>query len=230
MDCLGHSVDEIVGMKSYLDGAVIQAGYEELSFDRTILMEEMALPVLLASAQGWPTVRSHVQRYQGRYRDAYARHHSSYQREASHLSVSLKDSGLELYALSLLNSITELGDPVGTELVQGYSILEQRIGRCDVTFLDMSLGENPRCAECQMAHVEEPPTEELRVFLRHLERALAKQNRRLSHALVERILHDQVDQRLENFLKIVQASDLSGLSNTLDNELTLFIRQLLRNP
>ena len=37
----------------------------------------------------------------------------------------------------------------------------------------------------------------------------------------------QVDRRLEDFLKIVQASDLSALSNTISEELVFFVRRVL---
>ena len=54
--------------------------------------------------------------------------------------------------------------------------------------------------------------------------------RRLSRILVERILNQKVDQRLEDFLKIVQASDLSSLSSILNYELVVFIRELAGTP
>ena len=66
--------------------------------------------------------------------------------------------------------------------------------------------------------------------MRDVGRALGEQNRRLSRMLVDRIIHDRVDQRLEAFLKTVQASDLSALSNTLNTELAMFIRKLLSSP
>ena len=40
----------------------------------------------------------------------------------------------------------------------------------------------------------------------------------LSNLLVDKILQGQVDQRLENFLRIVQASDLLELSRTISEE------------
>ena len=226
-----ESQGEIVGMKDYLDGAVVQAGYEELSFNRTALLEELSLPVILASDdQGWPTVRARVRDYQARYSRAYADHHSDYQREVLRLREFLEDAGLKFHALTLLNSIAELGEPVGPELEQLYEGLDHGIWRCDVNPGDIPLQINPRCPNCLMALGEEPPTEVLRLFLRDLERALGEQNRRLSLLLVERILQDGIDQRLENFLKIVRSSDLSALSNTLNPELVAFISHLLRNP
>ncbi len=56
---------------------------------------------------------------------------------------------------------------------------------------------------------------------------LEDKNRRLSNLLVERVLEGNNDQRLGDFIAIVQASDLSALSNTLNEDLLGFIRQLL---
>ena len=226
---LAESLEDIVDTKAYLDGAVVQSGYRQLSFHRTTLLEEMSLPMLLSSVQGWPTVREHVRDYQARYRGAYADHHGIYQRQVARVCGSLEDSRMKLHALALLNSVPELGEPEGTELEQGYLIIEEGIGRCDVNPQDIPLHSHPRCSRCHMALGETPPTQDLELFLAELDRALGEQNRRLSRVLVDRILHEGTDQRMENFLKIVQASDLSALSNTLNDELAAFIRRLLRN-
>ena len=225
---LGASRSDIVGTKSYLEGAAAAAGHRQLSVDRSALLEQMSLPVLLAGVQSWPAVAAQVQEFKTRYRRAYITHHTFYQREVSQLLESLEDSHRKLHALSLLNSITELGEPVGVELDDRLNSLEQTMTLCHLSPQDIPLQENPTCASCRLALGEVPPTQEQSRFDRDLRRALGEQNRRLSRALVDRILDDRVDQKLENFLKIVQASDLAALSNTLDYELALFIGQLLR--
>ena len=225
---LGGSVEEIIEMKDYLDGGNVVEGYPQLVVDRTALLEEMSLPVLLATSRGWSVVRGHVRDYQARYRRAYVAHHGEYQGQVSSLLVPLEDCRRKLHALTLLNSIGELGQPVGPELVQRYMDLEPRIRVCDVDPTNLLLGVSPRCETCQVVLGERPPTQELELFLRGLNSGLGEQNGRLSRVLVERILRDQADQHLENFLKIVQASDLSALSNTLNYELAQFIQQFLR--
>ena len=56
---------------------------------------------------------------------------------------------------------------------------------------------------------------------------LEDKNRRLSNPLVELVLEGNNDQRLGDFMTIVQTSDLSALSNTLNEDLLAFIRRLL---
>ena len=227
---IGESLEEIVDMKSYLDGAEILSGYTQLSFDRSALMEEMSLSFLLSGIQGWPTVKAHIHEYKARYGRAYASHHTYYQREAYRLSESLEDSRLKLNALVLLNTVKELGEPVGTDLEQRHSNLERGIWPCDVEPGDIPVARISRCGNCLMALGEKPPVQDVESLLRDLDRALGEQNRRLSRVLVDRILNNMVDERLENFLKIVRSSDLSALSNTISDELVVFIRRLLRSP
>ena len=51
---------------------------------------------------------------------------------------------------------------------------------------------------------------------------------RISNKLqVAKILQAQVDQRLEDFLKIVQASDPSALTNTISEESVFFVCRAL---
>ena len=227
---LAESVPEIGEASAYLQGAVVMAGNRQLDVDRMALSEEMALEVLLASPQGWPTVRGHLLDHKARYRRAYLDHHASYQTETGRLRVSLEDSRQRLNSLVLLNSIPELGEPVALYLEQSFDGLERGIRRCNAVPSDMPLDTTPRCVECLMVLGEAPPTEALDRFVTDLDRALGEQNLRLSRVLVERILHDRLDQRLEHFLKIVQAADLSALSNVLSGELAQFIRELLRDP
>ena len=227
---LGKSLEEIVDMRAYVDGATVQSGHRELSFDRATLLEQISLPVLLASAGGWTSVRGHVREYQSRYRRAYVDYHARHQEEVSRLLALVEEARRKLHTLTLLNSIAELGPPMGTGLAQRYGDLERSIVPCHVNSNDLLLHSKPRCTDCQLALGEEPPAQELEHFLGDLNHELAEQNRRLSRVLVERILQDKIDKRLENLLKIVQASDLSALSNTLNEELTRFISQLLTNP
>jgi len=45
--------------------------------------------------------------------------------------------------------------------------------------------------------------------------------------LVEKAPAVRADERWQEFLQIVQASELSSLANTLDNDLVTFIKQVL---
>ena len=64
-------------------------------------------------------------------------------------------------------------------------------------------------------------------MLRRLSRALSQQNTRLSSEAVRRILARARGERIEQFLQVVQASDLAGLASILDDRLLDFLRDLL---
>ncbi len=49
----------------------------------------------------------------------------------------------------------------------------------------------------------------------------------MSRRLVEKALAGRADERWQDFLKIVRASELSSLANKLDNDLVTFIKQVL---
>ena len=57
--------------------------------------------------------------------------------------------------------------------------------------------------------------------------AVNKKNRMSNNLQVAKILQVQVDQRLEYFLKIVQASDPSALTNTISEKFIFFVCRVL---
>ena len=227
---LGESLEEISAARTYLAAIDISDGKSPLSFDRATLLAEMSPSVLLESPDRWQAIGARFREYRSRYRRDYIDHHGRYQVQAPTVIALLDGCRQKLHALSLLNSIAELGDPVGEELGQRYIDLELMVKRCQLDLEGLDLDSIPVCDSCRLTIGEMPPGRQVRAFATDLERALEEHNRRLSAVLVQRILHDRVDQPLENLLKIVQASDLTGLSDVLDYELAVFIQELLRAP
>ena len=130
-------------------------------------------------------------------------------------------------ALDLLNTIPELGEATGDGLTPALAGMEVQLSPCAVPSRDLDLDETPGCPSCRLTLEQSLPTQALARLLSTIDATLGEMNRTLSNLMVERILHGQVDQRLEDFLKIVQASDLSALSNTISEELVTFIRRML---
>jgi hypothetical protein len=91
----------------------------------------------------------------------------------------------------------------------------------------LDLETAPWCSSCRLNLETRLPSAALARLLPAIDGALEAKNGRLSIMLVERVLHGQADGRLDDFLKIVQASDLSALATTLNQELLDFIRRLL---
>ena len=133
----------------------------------------------------------------------------------------------KLAAVELLNSLPELGEPAGAGLHDSLSRLEEAPPSCTVSKAQLDLETAPWCSSCRLNLETRLPSAALSRLLPAIDGALEAKNGQLSIMLVERILHGQADGRLDDFLKIVQASDLSALATTLNQELLDFIRRLL---
>ena len=227
IEALEESMPDLRWAMGYLNEAVVQGSQQRLSLARMALMSQLSLPHLLREDMTWRSFEGQFERFRQDYAQAYLNHHREYHSNRAGLSAYLGDGALQLAALGHLNSILELGEPVGQELGELYQLLKEAVKVCDLVPDELNLDLRPRCHSCALVLEEELPSREVERFHKELERSLLEQNRRLSHVLVDRILHGRSDKRLEDFLKIVQASDLSSLANTLDDEMVGFIRRLV---
>ena len=130
-------------------------------------------------------------------------------------------------ALGLLNIIIELGTPKGTFLDAELAALAVGPAPCSRQASGFDLSNEPHCPECQITLTQTVPVAELARLAPQVEMALGAKTQELSRRLVEKALAGQADERWQEFLRIVQASELSSLANTLDNDLAAFIRQVL---
>jgi hypothetical protein len=133
----------------------------------------------------------------------------------------------KLAALELLNTLPELGEPSGAGLAKPLAELDQGPPSCSVPVGELQLDGVPWCDSCRLSLEQSLPWAQLARLLTTIDINLGRKNGRLSNALVERLLQGRKDERLEDFLRIVQASDLSALSNTLTPELLTFVRRML---
>ena len=227
IEVLEEFLPELRQAVRYLDGAVIKAGYEELALVRGALISQFSLPYLLDRGLSPESLIAQFKRFRDDYSRAYRVHHRLYHSKSVALRARLEDEAARLGALNHLNSISELGDPLGRELEEQHNSLKEAVKSCDLNSQDLPLDDDPQCSSCSLFLGEVLPTQDVELFQRRVGGSLLEQNRRLSLVLVDRIVHGQANRRLEDFLKIVQASDLASLTNTLNDEMVLFIRRLV---
>ena len=98
---------------------------------------------------------------------------------------------------------------------------------CSQQESSLDLSNEPHCPECQITLAQVLPSAELARLAPQVDLALGGKTRELSRRLVEKVLAGRTDERWLEFLQIVQASELSSLANTLDNDLVAFIKQVL---
>ena len=87
--------------------------------------------------------------------------------------------------------------------------------------------ETPICDTCEITLELTLPLDELNRIDSAIDLALAVKCQQLSEQLVGKIMQDADDPRLDDFIKIVQTSDLTALCNTMNQDMADFIHRLL---
>ena len=226
---LGRFAEDILSAQQYLEGAVTpEDRFPALSVDRQALRASLS-PASLVESRGrnWNTLVQDIYRFKVRFSSAYRAHHESVRGGLTVYRRDLESAQRKVGALGLLNTLPELGAPTGEGLGEALAELGPVLPPCAVTASDLLLDSIPWCDSCRLSLSQSLPTTGLAGLLASIDVELGAKNRVLSNLLVERIIQGQADERLDDFLKIVQASDLSALSNTITAELLAFIRQLL---
>ena len=227
---LNQSKDDVLGALEYLDRAAVPEGLPELSILRQSLRETLSPGPLLQSSRGWDSMVTQVSRFKSDYAAVYRSHHQVVHQHLPSYQLELDGAKRKMGAHSLLNALPKLGAPTGDDLPQPLESLEWGPALCSAPPSDLDLETVPICPRCSLSLEWSIPSQELARLDASIESVLGEKNRRLSNLLVERFLQGNTGdtgRRLEDFLTIVQASDLSALSNTLNAELLDFLRELL---
>ncbi len=219
---------KVARMRRFLIEAVVPESEPELAVDRTLALEELSFATLVAESNRWAATRAAFERFRQRYQRAYLKHHHQYCEALLTLHAQLLDLVPHAQALRRLNTLRELGPPLGEEALAEYEDIPRRVAACTLSpSLARELREAPRCPVCGISMNDEPPWEDVQRLKRRLERALNKQLQRLSSKAVGQILAASGEARAEHFLQLVQASQARSLADVLDDELLGFLRRLL---
>ncbi|PKB73007.1 MAG: hypothetical protein BZY75_04090 [SAR202 cluster bacterium Io17-Chloro-G7] len=226
---LARFSQDISGALEYLAGAVVPPeSHPELSIDRQGLLASLSVGGLAEfRRRNWDVLMRDVAGFKGRFRDEYRSHHENIRNQLPVFLRDLESARLKLDALELLNTLAELGAPSGIELLDTIDELSPGLGPCLVARPDIMLDSSPWCESCRLSLDVHLSLDQLTRMMAAVDLALGAKNRQLSTMLVERILQGRRDERLDDLLKIVQASDLSALSNTISSELVGFIQGII---
>ncbi|MFQ5827285.1 MAG: hypothetical protein ACE5IA_08010, partial [Dehalococcoidia bacterium] len=227
LQALSTLIPEILAVKAYLDAVELPETESQMAVDRLSILEQMDPGALLSAPHLWSGLKDRFDWFKGRFRTLYSSYHRRYHEEVASLASQLDRVELQVRALGYLNSIAVLGAPVAQELVDEYERLRKIMGPCPLWENEVLLEGEAVCSQCGLRLTSPFPRREVEDFLRRLERALGQQQRRLSRKAVRQILAQSHQPRIEQFIKLVQTSDLSSLANILDDELVSFLRQLL---
>ncbi len=219
---------EVLALQSALASAELPLGEADLTVDRAIAAEQLRFAGIIPEPQRLNAARTALQHFQDRYRRAYLAHHHGYWRTAGALHARLQENARKARALARLNSLTELGPPIGAAALDAYAQLLQDTSVCQLdATLDDELRYEPACPACGLRLVAEPPEDEVLDANSRLESAIHRQLARLSGAAVGQLLQRSGDARIERFLKVVQAAQISSLVDILDDDLIGYLRRFL---
>ncbi len=221
-------VSKAAYMRRFLIEAVVPESEPDLAIDRTLALEELSFATLVAEPNRWAAMRVAFERFRQRYQCAYVKYHQQYCEALLTIHAQLLDAADHAHALRRLNTLREMGPPLGEGALAEYEQIPQRIGACLLSAsLERELRDAPRCPACNMSMNDEPPWDDVQRVKRRLERALNQQLKRLSSKAVGQILAASGEARVEQFIQLVQASRARSLADVLDDELLGFLRRLL---
>ena len=137
------------------------------------------------------------------------------------------DSSALRSTLEQLNSLPELGPPVGEEISNQVEQLNTSIKMCPASEEDFDLEDRPMCSYCGLRLSESVPFSEVETLLMDVEQSVQEQNSRLSRHGIQQTLAQRDEQVVDKLIKIVRMADLSPLANALSPQVLAFLRTFL---
>lgn len=219
----------VLDLMAYLEGAEIpDSTMPALSLERRSLRAALLLGNLIRRpGRSWESLRQEIEGFKTSYGAAYRSHHAQFHQDLLGYRRDLEAARTKSQAISLLNIIPEFSSVEDSALAQSLAQLDNSPAPCSVEGESLELENDPVCGSCGITLEQSLPLGELSRISSAIEANLAGQNRQLSNLLVGKIMQEAHDPQLDDLLKIVQASDLSALSNTLTPDMVGFIRRLL---
>lgn len=225
----------LMRQRAYLSAAVApSASYSDLATDQAALLDATTFETLWQepSRLGWMDDTIHI--WRRAYQPVYTAQHADYNHHIGGVVGDIEASLWQVDAVEKLNRLERLGEPVAlAALTRYHALAELSVCQSDAVQLAAELSETPVCPYCGYRLSEVAPVEALNTALIAIERGLATQQARLARRVVSRLLarpgRAQGD-RLGRFIQVVQASDLSGMAQVLDEGLLEFLGDMLQTP
>jgi len=224
---LALAAAEIQAVKSYLDQVETTALPGELAGDLTALRGQLGLETLAGQPGLWPALHEQFKRFRQRYRNEYRIHHRDFYKAIQEIRQRLDPVPRRLRALDLLNGISDLGHPLGSELPGRLIALQDRLKACGLAVGDVQVETRPVCETCGLRLAERPPREEADSLVQGLDTALGEQLRRLKTEAIRQVLAQGTGDRIAKLVQAVEVASLDKLVDVLDEDLVAFITETL---
>ena len=220
---------ELLAVRRFLSRAAVPEEETDLTLDRSLLLEQLTFAALATEPNRLAPATAALTRFRQRYASLYRERHTSYWAEMARLHTRLVVEQEQLAAvLRRVNTLAELGPPAGVGALAAFGALIEETSGCPLIagVEDLAAAEGS-CPECSLSLDQSPPTRRVDEILKRIERACDRQMARLSSSAIQEVLHHSGDPRVDQFLKVVQASQLSSLCAVLDDDLVGYLRRFL---
>ena len=219
---------EVLEFRSYLDKVEFShSAMPDLWVDRQGLQAALSLSELIHPAgRTWESLNQELVNFKSNYGSAYRSHHTQFHQSLPAYQRDLDAARRHSRAVALLNTIPELAGAEGLGLGETLEQLNDGY-QCPVGGEMLLLEDSPICGSCEITLEQTLPVGELNEIGSAIEAAVAIKCQKLSELLMGKIIQDADDPRLDDFIRIVQTSDLTALCNIMNRDMVDFIRRLL---
>lgn len=232
--CLERDSQTVMALRRgrlYLSDAIIPPAFADLLTDCESVLQLSSFTLLWREPGRAADWLGAIEGWKSRYALTYVAQHSIYHAAVANIADRVDSVGANAVAVERLNTLARLGSAVAVAALAERDELE-RLYPCSRSGVDLieALAVVPVCPDCAYTLGTEAPTRETRLVLQAIDRGLATQQARLARRVISRILAQPArgeDEKVDRFVRIVQASDVGGLALVLDDELVELIRDLL---
>ncbi|MCI0783624.1 MAG: hypothetical protein J4N36_05290 [Chloroflexi bacterium] len=247
----------VAEMQRYLADAHVPISEPELALDRAIAVGQVSFSVLISdrereASRRRPTKEDAVaeerasygafvadprrmrtaelafNHFRGVYARRYQEFHAAYWAASSRLHARLLEARRQAEALARLNSLVELGAPLGESAISAHEELIDTTTICEpgAEFAN-ALKTATVCPSCHLRLGAADHAEAVSGVLKTLSQSVERQLSRLSSVAVRAILERSSDPRVGRFLQVVQAAQITTLTEILDDALVGYLRRFL---
>jgi hypothetical protein len=236
--CLERDSEAALGLlaaRAYLEEAVAPSAVDaELAVDQAALLDGNTFATLWREPERSAWLLDTIELWKQAYAPVYAARHAAYQAEVAAIGRQVDALQAQAAAVERLNTLERLGAPQAQRALTQYREMETLFA-CPATVDDLIaiLKSDALCPYCSFHLGAEAPSADAERISQAIQRGLADQQARLAQSVVSRLLARPGragSDRLDRFIAVVQASDLSGLAAILDDGLIAFLEDLLETP
>jgi hypothetical protein len=236
--CLERDADSALALldaRAYLETAVTPSSVNaDLAVDQAALLDGNTFATLWSEPERAQWLVDTIDIWKRAYAPLYVEQHSAYNDAIADVAQQIDAAEAQAAAVERLNTLERLGAAQAQTALTQYHEMETLFA-CPARSDDLTarLQSDPLCPYCSFRLGEQPPTADTTRVLQAIERGLQGQQARLAQRVVSRLLARPGragSDRLDRFIEVVQASDLTGLAAVLDEGLIAFLQDLLDAP